>query len=232
MDTKEKDIELWRQWKRTGSIPDLEALMAHMRPVILREVNKWSSLVSPLVLEAEAHKIALEAFKTYDSNKGVLLSTHLVARLMKLSRSAYAHQSTVSVPEHQRLSYNRIQRIKAQLEDELGHAPTMTHLADHMGMPVPKLQQLMTNVGKRELLESGEGPTFQRQQDRVGELIELAYSKLTPRQKDVYDYRTGSHAKPQLSNPQIMSRLNLTQGVLSYEREKIIEVFKPLRNLA
>lgn len=232
MNTKEKDIELWRQWKRTQSIQDLEALMAHMRPVIFREVNKWSSLVSPLVLEAEAHKLALEAFKTYDPNKDVLLSTHLVNRLMKLSRMGYAHQSTVSVPEHQRLSYNRLQRIKAQLEDELGHTPTMNHLADHMGMSVPKLQQLIANVGKRELLESGEGPTFQRQQDREGELIELAYSKLTPRQKEIYDFRTGSHGKPQLGNPEIMRRMGLTQGVLSYEREKIIEVFKPLRNLA
>lgn len=232
MEAKDKDLELWRQWKKTGSMHDLEALFLQMRPVLFREINKWSSLVSPLVLEAEANKLALEAFKSYDTAAGTQLSTHLVNRLMKLSRIAYSHQSTVSVPEHQRLSYNRLQKIKATLEDDLGHPPTMDHLADHMGMSVPKLQALIANVGKRELLESGEGPTFQRAQDREGELIELAYSKLTPRQKEIYDYRTGSHGKKAIGNPEIMRKLNLTQGVLSYEREKIVGVFKPLKDFA
>lgn len=232
MEAKDKDLELWRQWKKTGSVHDMEALFLHMRPVLFREINKWSSLVPPLVLEAEANKHALEAFKTFNPAAGTQLSTHVINRLMKLSRIAYSHQSTVSVPEHQRLSYNRLQRIKAQLEDELGHPPTMDHLVDHMGMSAAKIQQLVTNVGKRELLESGEGPTFQRAQDREGELIELAYSKLTPRQKDIYDYRTGSHGKPMMENPKIMKTLGLTQGVLSYEREKIVGVFKQLKNFA
>jgi len=234
MDAKDKakDLELWRKWKSTQSMHDLEALFLHMRPLLFREVNKWSSLVSPLVLEAEANKHTLEAFKTYDPNAGALLSTHVINKLMKLSRIAYSHQSTVSVPEHQRLSYNRLQRIKAQLEDQLGHTPTIEHLADHMGMSVAKVNALTANVGKRELMESGEGPVFQKQHDREAELIELAYSKLSPRQKDIYDLRTGSHGKPALGNPEIMKRLSLTQGVLSYEREKIVGIFKQLQNFA
>lgn len=232
MDAKDKDLELWRQWKKTGSTHDLEVLFAHMRPLIFREVNKWSSLVSPIVLEAEANKLTLEAFKSYDPSRDTQLSTHVISRLMKLSRTGYAHQSTVSVPEHQRLSYNRLQKIKAELEDKLGYTPSVEHLADHMGMSVAKLNALTANVGKRELLESGEGPAFQKQHDREAELIELAYSRLTPRQKDIYDYRTGSHGKPALGNPEIMRRLNLTQGVLSYEREKIVAIFTKLKNFA
>lgn len=232
MDTKDKDLELWRAWKKSGSMLDLEALFLQMRPVLFREINKWSSLVSPLVLEAEANKIALNAFKTYDPGAGTQLSTHLINCLMKLSRIAYSHQSTVSVPEHQRLSFNRLQKIKATLEDDLGHPPTMEHLADHMGMSVAKIQALITNVGKRELMESGELPTVNRAPDREGELIELAYSKLTPRQKEIYDYRTGSHGKRAMGNPEIMRTLKLTQGVLSYEREKIVSVFKQLKNFA
>ena len=232
MDAKDTDLELWRKWKASGSVHDLEALMAQMRPVLFREINKWTNVASPILLEAEANKHALDAFKSFDPAAGTQLSTHVTYRLMKLSRTGYAHQSTVSVPEHQRLSYNRLQRIKADLEDLHGKPPSLEVLADHMGMTVPKLQALTANVNRRELLESGEGPTFAQQQGREAELIELAYSRLTPRQKEVYDYRTGSHGKPKLENPAIMARLGVTQGVLSYEREKIVEVFKKLKDFA
>lgn len=231
---KDKDLELWRKWNASKSSADLEALLAHMRPLIFREANRWANVVNKTVLEAEANKLAVEAFKSYDPNRTppVLLSTHVTNRLLKLSRVAYERQSTVSIPEHQRLSYNRFVRLRSELEDRLGRPPTMEHLADHMAMSVPKLQALVANVERRELLESGEGPAFQQAEDRMLELVELAYAGFTPRQKDIYDYRTGSHGKPELKNPAIMARLGITQGVLSYELGKITADLKRLRALA
>lgn len=231
---KDRDLELWLKWNTSKSTADLEALLLHMRPLIYREANRWANVVNKTVLEAEANKLAVEAFKTYDPKRSppVQLSTHVTNRLLKLSRVAYERQSTVSIPEHQRLSYNKLNRLKGELEDRLGKPPTIEHLADHMSMSVPKIQALIANVEKRELMESGEGPVFQQEEDRMLELIELAYSQFTPRQKEIYDYRTGSHGKPETKNPAIMAKLNISQGVLSYEIGKITEALKRLRSFA
>jgi DNA-directed RNA polymerase specialized sigma subunit len=168
---------------------------------------------------AEAKKLALEAFNSFDPNRGVKLSTHVTNRLQKLSRIAYARQSTVSIPEHQRITFNRYQRTVARLEDELGHPPTIQHIADHMAMPVPKLQSILHNVARKEFLESGEGPAFQHYND--DDLIHLAYQDMTPSQKRIFELRTGYNGHPVQDGKQIQHTLGITQGQLSYELGKI-----------
>jgi hypothetical protein len=42
--SKDKDLELWRRWNASHAIPDLESLMTQMRPVMMREVNRWTSI--------------------------------------------------------------------------------------------------------------------------------------------------------------------------------------------
>lgn len=228
---KQRDMELWRTWKASKAVPHLEDLMANMHPVIRKEVSRWTNIVPELVVDAEAKRLALKAFQTFDPKKGVQLSTHLVNQLQPLSRLAYARQSSLSIPEHQRLTYNRFVKAKADLEDQLGRPPTIDHLADHLGLPVPKLQQLVANVERRELLESGEGPAFQRKKDDA-ELVELAYHDMTGLQRQIFDFRTGSHGQPELKNPDITKRLGITQGQLSYELTKVRSLLETAQRLA
>lgn len=230
-DLKARDLELWRVWNRGKGVPDLETLMGHMRPVIQREVGRWSKIVPEIVVESEAKRLALKAFHSFDPNRGVQLSTHVVNQLQPLSRMAYARQSTMSIPEHQRLTYNRYLRARAQLEDELGRPPSIEHLADRLALPMPKLQQLVTNVERRELMESGEGPAFQQGRDDEDQLIELAYHDLTPLQKQVFDLRTGSHGHAETKNPDILRQLGITQGQLSYELTKVRGVLEQARRM-
>lgn len=235
MDDKQKDLELWRQWKKTKSPADLELLMAQVMPVLRREVSRWSNIVPAFVLEAEAKKIALGAFGTFDPNRGVALSTHVTNALQKLSRTAYARQSLVGIPEHQRLTYNKYTRVKAQLEDELGHPPSIDHVADHLGLPPAKLTTLIHNVERKEFMESGEGPTFQARDD--DDIIHLAYHDMTPQQKRIFELRTGynPHGPPDPHKikgaPAIRAELNLTQGQLSYELKKIKDLLERAKAL-
>lgn len=221
----DRDLELWRTWKRTQSTPDLEALMRQVMPLIRTEVNRYTGVVSSIVLEAEAKRLAKHAFDTYAPTAGTQLNTHVVNQLQKLKRLVYDRQSTVRVPEHQRLTYNRYRRAMNDLEDRLGAPPTIDHVADHLGLPVPKLQRLVATVEKRELLESGEGPSFGAPHDER-EKLELAYHDLTPQQKDIFDYRTGLHGKPELANPEICKRMGIPQWQLSSELVKIRQVLE------
>lgn len=221
-----KDIELWRRWKQTRSPMDLEALVKQINPLIQREVNRWAAVAPRFVLDNEAKKVAVKAFESFDPTRGLQLSTHLVSQLQKLSRTAYAQQSTLSIPEQHRLTYNRYLKARVDLEDELGFPPTMEHIADHMQLPIPKLTGILANVERRELLESGEGPSFQTRTDDT-EKIEFAYHQMTPRQKQIFDLRTGMHGSMEVgSDKELMQRLGLTQGVLSYELQKIRQLLE------
>lgn len=221
--TRTDDVTLWRRWKESGSSNDLERLMAQMMPVISNEVRKSDRVVSKLVLEAQAKQIALAAFKTYDPNRvpPVLLSTHVVANLQKLSRTRYEHQSTLSVPEQHRITFNKIQMVHAQMEDELGRKPNLDEIADRLSLPQAHIKTVIGNVARKEFLESGEGPAFQNHTD--DDVIHLAYSDMTPLQKRIFELRTGyngtNHAdeSKRKDGAEIMKELNISQGQLSYQ---------------
>lgn len=226
--TRADDVTLWRRWKETNSQADLERLMRQVMPLIMNEVRKSDRVVSPLVLEAQAKRIALKAFQTYDPGRGVLLSTHVVANLQKLSRTRYEHQSTLSVPEQHRITFNKIQMVHAQMEDELGRRPNIDEIADRLGLPQAHIKKIVGNVARKEFLESGEGPAFQRQSD--DDVIHLAYADMTPLQKRIFEMRTGYNGTS-VPNPAIirdgagiMKELDITQGQLSYQINKLEEL--------
>lgn len=183
---------------------------------------------NPTFIGSGIKKLALKAFETYDPNRGVLLSTHLMNGLQKLSRFAYQRQSTLNVPEQHRLDYNKYNKAKRQLEDDLGQSPSHEQVADHLGVPPKKLKQLIELVNKQELLESGEGPSFQLPKED-NDIVDLAFYDMTPNQKKIFKYRTGYEKSPIKNADAIQKELNLTQGQLSYELQKIKSLLESAR---
>ncbi len=234
-DTKDKDAQLWETWHKNRSEHNLQLLMDQMQPVLRREISRWVGVAPMFLLENEAKQLAKKAFEGYDPKMGAALATHVVNQLQKLSRTAYIRQSTVSVPEHQRITFNQYQKIRSQLEDRLGHPPSHDDIADHMGLPPKRLQSIIGNVQKRELLESGEGPAFQKQTD--DDLIHLAFADMTPQQQKIFELRTGYNGTPHPDESKIkdgvgiMKALNISQGILSYELQKIQTLLRSMQNL-
>lgn len=214
-ETKDRDLVLWKAWKLSRSQPDLMALHKQMTPVIRRETMRWSGIVPAAYLQNEANQLAIKAFETYDPNAGTALATHLVNHLQKLSRTAYARQSSVGVPEQKRLTFNTYQRVKAQLEDQHGRPPSHDEISDHMCLPAKHLQSIVDLVGKREFMESGEGPAFAQHMDDP-ELIHLAWHDMTPIQRTIFEMRTGYNNHKVLSGAEIMKATGQSQGQLSY----------------
>ena len=228
-EAKGRDIELWKQWKRTGSQADLEALLAQVAPVIRPQVARWSRVAPEFLLQNEAKRLAIKAFNDYDPKQSAL-GTHVTNHLLKLSRTAYARQSTLTVPEAKRLNFNRINHEKTKLEDQLGHAPSIEELSDHLRTPVAHLQRLMSEVSKRELMESGEGPAFVVTQDDP-DVIDLAYHDLTPVQQQIFEMRTGYNGVPIAKGRAIMKATGLSQGQLSHQVGKIKSTLQTARGL-
>jgi hypothetical protein len=221
--TKDADLAAWRQWKQAPTPQNLEVLIKQLMPIIRRESGRWSSVVPSYILENEAKLLTIKACQSYNPNAGAALSTHVVNSLQKLSRTAYKNQSSLSVPEQQRLTFNQYTAAVRHLEDLNGTRPSLHDIADYMSIRPKHLQKIVENVGRRELIESGEGPEFVK--DQHEDILHLAHADMTPLQKKIFEMRTGYNNTPVAKDAKtILKTLNISQGQLSYQ----LNAMKPL----
>ena len=216
---KTTDIELWRQWKKTGNTTDLQALLNQMHPILMREVLKWAPSMSKSYLEGEAKRLAVEAFKTYDPNQGTALSTYVASRLPKLSRSVYSTQNAGRLSETKNLLYHSYNTATNDLRDRHGREPTNEELADHLGWSVKKLDSYQRQSQRKEFVESEDHPEGAEAEDH---LVDFIYHDLTPLQQSIFEHTTGYQGKPKLTGSAIMKKLNITQGQLSYQKTLMV----------
>lgn len=219
--TKSRDIELWEKWHNSRSDKDLQALIDQMKPIIMREVNKWAPSISKSLLEAEGKKLAVEAFEKFNPNAGAQLSTYLTSRLVKMSRLVYSTQNTARVSETKALLHNVYHTGVNILSEQLGREPSNTELSDHLGWSPKKLNDFQRQALRKEFIESEEHPDDETAQEM--DFIDLLYHDLTPVQQKIFDHTTGYQGNSILDGKALMKKLGITQGQLSYQKDLLIK---------
>jgi hypothetical protein len=218
---KEKDIQLWKAWKQTPTDYNAEALLNQMNPIIQKEVNRWSGTLARPALELEAKRLAMEAFHSYRPTGGAALGTHVTNRLRKLSRLPYTHQNVARMPEYQTLKFHTHNIAKSALEEKLGREPTVDELSRQLGWPKPYLTTFQRSL-RQEFIESGTpAPMFDIDSGDAG-TVDFVYNDLSPTQKRIFEHTTGYGGAPVLKNPQMMKKLDMTQGQLSYQKRLLV----------
>jgi len=228
MDYSKKDMKLWLEWKRSPTPMNLQRVVDALNPLIQKEVNRWSGALARPVLELEAKRLAAEAIKTYNpSVYRASLSTHVSNRLKKLSRMSYTYQNVARIPEHHVSKFTTLYNAKADFEEKYGREPTIDELSDRLGWSRNYLTQVQRQT-RSEFIESGDlPPAFDSPTDQEG-LLDYIYHDLSPQEKKLFEYTTGYGGSPILSNKQIMKKLRLTQGQLSYQKQKLINKVQQL----
>lgn len=227
VETKSKDLDLWKTWKRTKSPQDLQALITQMSPIIDREVRKWSGAMSASLLRAEGVRIAVEAFGKFDPNAGTAISTFVASRLPKMSRIVYSNQNIARLPENKVLLFRAYNTAQSELIDNLGRDPTTSELADHLGWSMKKLTQFQREATRKEYVESEAHPDFA--DEKHEHVVDFFHHDLPPMQQHIFEYSTGYGGQAVLSNAQIMKKLKLTQGQLSYQKALLVKRVQELQ---
>jgi len=222
----DRDLELWNAWNRSQSPYDLQKLVNQMNPLIQAEVNRRAGSLARETLESQAKKLAVRAFKNFDPSKGVKLSTHVTNQLQKLSRLNYAHKNAARIPEHSAMQYATVNIAKEDFHAEHGREPTNVELADTLRWSVKKVDQFEDAYSRPELLESLDTPADLFAPHHHDLRVEYALHEMSPRQQQIYRYSVGYGGDKKLSNTQIMNKLGITQGVLSYEKKKIRDILE------
>ncbi len=222
MTQKEKDLELWREYKRTKSKQVRDQLLRNFSGLIHGQVNKWSGSIPRDVLLNEAKIMAIKALDSYNENKGTALSTHITNNLQPLSRIVYQHQNTARLPENVTLRMNSYNSAKSYLSSETGREPTTDELVNELGWSPREISRIET-YNRKDLVESGSpvsGDFHNRKmyQDSDEDLLSAIYMDLLPQEKKLFEHTTGFNNKPILSNPDLTKALGISQSQLSYQK--------------
>lgn len=224
---QDADLAAWRAWKAAPTDMNASALLKQVDPLIQKEVNKWSGALARPLLETEAKRLAMEAFRSYDPAKGAALGTHVVNQLQRISRLTYTHQNLARLPENKALLFNTYSTAHAELSDQHGRAPTADELADHLRWPLKKVEEYRKAVGRKERLESGglfgTGDAGLYNEDVQSHALDFIHHDLPAQHKAIFEHLTGYGGAPILSNQEIKEKLNLTQGQYSYAKKQLIQ---------
>ena len=185
--------ELIKQYQETGDSKIGDQLFDLHKGYIQANINKWSGPLPQVVMDAYGKHYALNAFKSFDPNKGANINTHLYNHISQLSRLVYQHQNVSQIPENQVQQLGRVEQAKNHLIDEYGREPEVHEIADYMNVPTVHIERIMKNNRKDFLNDSdAETQQFAVQKDsKMSDRIFAIRNKLEPIQQKQFDALTG-----------------------------------------
>lgn len=220
----QKDFQLWQTWQQGGRQPEhLEPLMKQMEPLIRRASNIYSGKVNipRSAVHAEFQLQALNAFNTYDPQRGATLGTHVTWQLKKGKRFISTYQNIGRIPETRIHNITPFQNARDELRDELGRDPSAHELADRLKWPVNQVSAMELELRREVPLSTLQSDMTSLRPSREAEVLRLIQYDLSPEEKVVYEHLLGVNGKPQLKPGEIAMRLNMSPSKVSRIKDSI-----------
>jgi DNA-directed RNA polymerase specialized sigma subunit len=219
---KEHELELLERWNQNGRKPEhLAPLLKLYDPIIGQKVRAWKPPNVPEnAFKGELQKHIIKAFETYDPSRGAALNTHVEARLPKARRYANRYANLMYIPEEQSNKIGKINKAKEKLMEELGRAPTVDEIADHMGLS-PKRVKVILDAQKHVVpmgmsageenydYASGAEPTaheFQDQQIAIAQNILPELFPDKPEMHTLFHYTFGTNDHPTILSTSVLAK--------------------------
>lgn len=226
MTYQDQDYQLWNTWKESKNKKDLSNLLNNMKPLIYSNIKPLRGAVSDGVLESEANLQAVNAFKSYNPSRATKLSTHVTNQLKKVNRIVYNNMELLSIPEARRIKFKNYEAVTSYLTDELGRPPTTTELADELGWSHAEVRRFKAESYK-ELSDSA--PTMHdvaSNSDPNQAIVSYVYNDLSPTHQNIFELVGGYSGIPKQPDEEIIKKLKITRGQLSYAKTKIKKKLK------
>lgn len=208
----------WAAWKVNPTPEASSNMLKTLDPVITAAARTHVGDVNPII-KGRARSMTLDALQTYDPKRGKL-SSHLFSHLTGLKRYAARSSMPVSVPERLMLANRALNTSNQQLSDELGREPTEDELADHSGIPVPRIRQARTaaaGTNEGTVANSGSGEfdpaVVSTAPNRWADLIR---GDLEPVDQKILEY-----SRAGMPNQRIAAKLRLSPGRVSQRKAGI-----------
>ena len=210
----------YTQWQMDPTPVNMGGLMRELDPILVQEVQNYPGPKD--ILHIKSKRLAMDAIKSYDPTYGANLRTWVTNQLKPLSRYGKSMEA-VRAPEVATRRAAEINRIREELHDRVGRYPTDSELADETGVSIAKIHKLraMSGYGASESqyasTDAGDPQDMpsHSQANAPQYAQEAVYAGLDPREKVIFDWKTGSHGKEELSNAEIAARLGVSPAFIS-----------------
>lgn len=223
-EAKQKDLELYMEWKKTGSKQALGQLVRQLGPVIYSEVRRVSGTLPEAALSAEAKKWAVRAIHTYDPSKGVALSTHVTNYLPKVRRLNYKFQNSARLPENLHLQFTEFKNATSHLENTLNREPTDVEIAKHLGWSKPQVIKYKGSLYE-DLTESGtQRPHEVTQFNTNAFLMDHIMDHLDDQERMIFTLKGTMPAN------ELAAKLGVNVSRLNYLQAKLIAKIAKMKN--
>jgi len=217
---KKHELGLWKEYT-SGNKKSLPELVGSLDPVIQFNVNKFTGVPLPrTALEAEARRLTINAFDTYNPNKGAGLSTHVTNHLKHLQRYVLTYQNVGKIPEHRGIAISRYQNIRDNLEQEMNRPPTTTEVSDSLGWAPAEVERMETEMRQDLSIGTGREDTSSffdasfNTTDKTKEILHFLYYSPTTDSltKKVMEYRFGFGGTPIILTSEIVQKLKINES--------------------
>lgn len=225
--SKEEELKLWGDWK-LGSKVAQNKLIKSLDPLLQSQINRYQHPSIPRsALEAEARKLALEAFKTYDPSKAQL-GTHVTNHQKHLQRYVLNYVNIGKIPENRALAVGKFQKIKQNLMEDLGREPNTIELADSLTWAPREVERMENELRKDLAITTGgeEEAFFENIMFSTNitlELLFFVYYESDPEEKLILEYTFGFGGKPKLEVKDIALHIGKPEVYVRRKRTKLAE---------
>lgn len=221
INTKQKELELWKTWKKNPSNATLKPLMKSLNPFIENQVSKLHGNLPRSALKGQMTQLIINALPDYDPSKAQL-NTYLGNTAgMKLHRYVYTYQNMGQITEPRILLIKKYKNTRTNMENELGRPPTYNEIADEMKVPVSQLKLLDSEL-RQDLIQDGNFTNiFADENTEVDDAIVLLAAELQGQEKEVVEYLYGLNGKPKLQNNEIADKLHISPSMIVVIKNKL-----------
>jgi len=232
--------EAYLHWQEDQSPQNLAEVLQTLNPTINSEIQRYPG-PAPL-LRTEAKKLTVKAIRSYDPAAKTKLRSWVTTQLQPLSRYGHEVDRPVHASEVAIRQAAEIDSVRRRLADELDDNPTDDQIADATGISVRRLRQVRARVPavlSEEAMVSEEGgervePAVQAPgtEPALETARQMVYASLDPRDKAIFEMKTGYAGKQVLDNMTIAKRLGVSPAFVSQRSAKItVQLLETMRRV-